>query len=94
MARRRHLVAYDIANPKRLRRICKIMEGYGDRLQYSVFVCDLSPSELVALRWDVRRVMRFEEDSVVIVDLGNPTTAKFEFIGQHRKLPEGGVSVV
>ena len=38
MARRRYLIAYDIAHPRRLRVTCKIMEGYGDRLQYSVSV--------------------------------------------------------
>ena len=34
MARRRYLVAYDIADPVRLRRVCTLMEDHGDRLQY------------------------------------------------------------
>jgi CRISPR-associated endonuclease Cas2 len=36
-------MAYDIADPKRLRRICTLMEDHGERLQYSVF-CATSPS--------------------------------------------------
>jgi hypothetical protein len=36
MARRRYLMAYDIADPRRLRRICTLMEDHGERLQYSV----------------------------------------------------------
>ncbi|EMN95623.1 CRISPR-associated endoribonuclease Cas2-like protein, partial [Leptospira interrogans serovar Medanensis str. UT053] len=31
------LVSYDIREPKRLRRVAKIMEGFGERIQYSVF---------------------------------------------------------
>ena len=49
MARRRYLIAYDIRDPQRLRRICKLMEAHGERLQYSVFICDLSRGELAQL---------------------------------------------
>jgi len=44
-----HLVAYDIADPKRLYQVHKRMRGFGDPLQYSVFVCLLSPKELALL---------------------------------------------
>ena len=35
----RWIVAYDIAEPKRLRRVAKHLEDVGTRLQYSVFEC-------------------------------------------------------
>jgi len=38
-----HLVAYDIANPKRLRRVAQTCEDFGIRVEYSVFECDLPP---------------------------------------------------
>ena len=94
MARRRYLIAYDIAEPRRLRRVCKTMEEYGDRLQYSVFICDLSRSELVHARATVEDEMDLTEDSVVIVNLGDPDTAKFTFIGKHRDLPDSGFRIV
>ena len=87
MARRRFLIAYDISDPKRLRRVCKTMEEYGDRLQYSVFICDLSRAELIHARAAVERQMNLTEDSVVIVDLAEPHTNKITFIGQHRDMP-------
>jgi CRISPR-associated protein Cas2 len=94
MARRRYLIAYDIADPRRLRRVCKTMEEYGDRLQYSVFICDLSRSELIHARSTVEEHMRLSEDSVVIVDLGEPHAARFTFIGQRRPLPTNDVRIV
>lgn len=94
MARRRFLIAYDIANPKRLRRVCKIMEGYGERLQYSVFISDLSPTELLHARAEVEQQMLMTEDSVVIVDLGDVVDARFLFIGRHRPLPSSGPRIV
>ncbi|WP_137123580.1 CRISPR-associated endonuclease Cas2 [Segeticoccus rhizosphaerae] len=94
MARRRYLIAYDIANPKRLRRVCKVMEAYGDRLQYSVFISDVSPSELIHARAEVEEEMLMTEDSVVIVDLGEVADARFIFLGRHRRLPASGPRVI
>ena len=94
MARRRYLIAYDISSPIRLRRVSKIMEAYGDRLQYSVFISDLSPSELVHARAEVEAEMVMTEDSVVIVDLGEVALARFVFLGMRRTLPNSGARVV
>ncbi|MGH3979701.1 MAG: CRISPR-associated endonuclease Cas2, partial [Pseudonocardiaceae bacterium] len=62
MARRRYLMAYDIAEPARLRRFCTLMEDHGERLQYSVFLCDLSVAELAELEGRVTEVMNLAED--------------------------------
>ena len=35
------LVTYDIADPRRLRRVAKVSEGFGRRVQKSVFECEL-----------------------------------------------------
>lgn len=94
MARRRFLIAYDIREPRRLRQVCKTMEEYGDRLQYSVFICDLSRTELIHARAQVEQQMELSEDSVVIVDLGDTDTARFTFIGQRRPLPDHGPKIV
>lgn len=70
------------------------MEEYGERLQYSVFICDLSRTELVHARRQVEKQMNLAQDSVVIVDLGEVGNAKFTFIGQHRDLPDNGPRIL
>jgi len=35
------LVSYDIPNDRRRVKIAKTLEDFGDRVQYSVFECDL-----------------------------------------------------
>lgn len=94
MARRRYLIAYDIADSRRLRRLCRVMEEYGERLQYSVFIADLSPSELIHARAKAEKEMLMSEDSVIIVDLGAVNTARFLFLGQRRSLPSSGPKIV
>jgi CRISPR-associated protein Cas2 len=43
------LIAYDIADPKRLARVAKTCEDYGVRVQYSVFECHLEPDQFDTL---------------------------------------------
>jgi CRISPR-associated protein Cas2 len=88
MARRRYLVAYDIREDKRLRTIASCMEGYGERIQYSVFVCDLSEQEAILMRGDLEDRMKPSEDSIMVIDLGRASdSARFLFLGRHEKLP-------
>jgi CRISPR-associated protein Cas2 len=95
MARRRYLVAYDIREDRRLRAMVACVEGYGERIQYSVFICDLSDEEVVTLRGDVEVRMKQSEDSVMIIDLGRAGDgSRFLFLGHHEKLPVSSAVIV
>ena len=65
-----YLVCYDIRNDKRLRQVAGICEGYGLRVQYSVFECDLNPANRVALERELNDVIKHDEDQVLFVTLG------------------------
>ena len=56
MVRKWHLVSYDVRDDARLRRVARLLEGYGERLQHSVFRCRLGTVELERLRWELTRV--------------------------------------
>jgi CRISPR-associated protein Cas2 len=95
MARRRYLVAYDIRDERRLRSIAGCMEGYGTRIQYPVFVCDLSEREKIAMRSEIAALMKASEDSVMVVDLGSAgDSSRFLFLGHHERLPSSDVVIV
>ncbi len=64
------LVTYDISNDLRLRRVHKTMLGYGDHLQYSVFECQLTPTDVIRCRHALSRVIHHKDDQVLFVDLG------------------------
>lgn len=63
------LVAYDIADHKRLRRVAKFMEDYGFRVQRSVFECDLTPAQVSALETGVKEILKRKTDKVQIYQL-------------------------
>ena len=68
--RQAFIVSYDISDPKRLRRVYKVMLGYGEHLQLSVFRCELDKRELVELRAKLTKALHHNEDQVLFVDIG------------------------
>ena len=95
MARRRFLLAYDIMDEKRLRKVHSCAKTYGYSLQYSVFICDLDAMELTGLKWDLGGVIAHGEDRIAIIDLGEVTSpTRFEFLGVHPVLPKQGPTIV
>lgn len=68
--RRCYLVCYDITDPKRLRRVHKVLKGYGEAWQFSVFFCVLKDIDRVRLQIDLEEQMNQKEDQAVILDMG------------------------
>lgn len=64
------VVAYDICDPKRLRNVHKYVTGFGDPLQYSVFLCSLTQLELAELREGLCDLIQHREDQVLFARLG------------------------
>lgn len=68
--RHRYLVCYDIADSKRLRRVAKICESYGNRIQFSVFESSLSSTMLASLQMELDALINHDTDQILFVDLG------------------------
>ncbi len=65
-----YLVCYDIHDPKRLRQVHRVMKGYGEAWQFSVFFCVLKDIDRVRLQGDLEREMNLRDDQAMILDLG------------------------
>lgn len=77
-------MAYDIAHPKRLRTLFRAMHGFGDPVQYSVFLCVLSAVERQQLRERLTALLNLREDRALVIDLGEAqsrTAATLEVLG-------------
>lgn len=73
--RRTYIVTYDICDAKRLRKVFRTCRDFGNHLQYSVFECDLNPTERVKLVSLLEEVIHHGEDQVLFIDLG-PTQGR------------------
>ncbi len=68
--RKSYLVCYDVRDPKRLRKVHKVMKAYGEAWQYSVFWCTLKAIDRVRMEGDLREVANLRQDQVLILDMG------------------------
>lgn len=89
------LITYDVctqtkSGKKRLAKVAKICCNYGQRVQNSVFECDLDSSLYVLVKDKLLKTIDFEEDSIRFYNLGKNYNAKIEEYGTKKAYdPEG-----
>jgi CRISPR-associated protein Cas2 len=58
------LISYDVRDAKRLRKVAKFLEGYGERLQYSLFTVYVTDRDLQKMKWEITKILD-KEDSIL-----------------------------
>ena len=85
------LVTYDVSltdagGQKRLRRVAKVCQNYGVRVQNSVFECVVDEAQFVLLRDRLKKEIAPEQDSLRFSRLGNNYKGKVEHYGVKREI--------
>lgn len=80
------LVTYDVRTDspegrRRLRRVARACEDWGQRVQFSIFECDLDPAQWTALRARLIATIDPETDSLRFYMLGREWRRRVEHIG-------------
>lgn len=65
-----YVVTYDISDPRRWRRVFRLLQGYGRWLQLSVFDCRLDGGRRIEMASALEETIDAAEDHVLILDLG------------------------
>ena len=93
------LVSYDVATSKdggqrRLRRVAKACQDYGQRVQYSVFECIVDPAQWTVLRQRLIDEIDPKEDSLRFYFLGSNWRHRVEHVGAKKTLDQEGPLIV
>lgn len=80
------LVSYDVqtstkAGQRRLRRVAKVCQDYGQRVQFSVFECIVDPDQWVVLRQALIEEIDNSADSLRFYFLGANWKRRIEHVG-------------
>ena len=94
------LVTYDIANPKRLKKVYKTMRGFGDGFQNSLFLCQLSEKEEAIMRSKLEEIIKSTEDQIAIIRLGqidkkniaNPN--EWKILGKKLEISDNSIMII
>lgn len=81
------LITYDVdtiseTGQKRLRKVAKLCQDYGQRVQNSVFECRLSEAQFVVLRNKLENIMNHDLDNIRFYFLGKNWKNRIESIGK------------
>ena len=80
------LITYDVStetvgSKRRLRRVARACKDFGQRVQYSVFECNVDPAQWVALRARLLSEIDVGTDSLRFYQLGANWKPKVEHVG-------------
>lgn len=92
------LITYDVntetsAGQKRLRKVSKACQNYGQRVQNSVFECLIDPARLKELQAKLEKLMDKEKDSIRFYYLGDEWKKRVEHMGAKVSLDLEGTLV-
>ena len=93
------LVSYDVSTidpggPRRLHRVAKTCQNYGQRVQYSIFECIVDPAQWAALRQKLIDEIEPNKDSLRFYFLGSNWKRRVEHIGAKKALDQEGPLIV
>lgn len=71
-----YVIVYDIPLDKRRNKVAKILEGYGQRVQLSVFECEITDKKLGELKSKLRKKVHEKEDSVRFYAISHHTRSQ------------------
>jgi len=93
------LVSYDVATSdpggmRRLTRVAKACQNYGQRVQYSVFECIVDPAQWATLRQKLIEEINPKADSLRFYFLGSNWKRRVEHIGAKKSVDQEGPLIV
>ena len=93
------LVSYDVSTidpggPRRLHRVAKTCQNYGQRVQYSVFECIVDPAQWATLRQKLIDKIDPKQDSLRFYFLGSNWKHRVEHIGAKKSVDQEGPLIV
>lgn len=75
---------YDV-NEKRVQKVFKICKKYLSHFQFSVFRGDITPSKLISLEGELKKVINQQEDFICIIKLRNDNVFGEDVIGSSKR---------
>jgi len=93
------LITYDVSTTsstgqRRLRRVSKICQNYGQRVQNSVFECVVDAAQFAELKLKLKDIINQNEDSLRFYQLGNNYKSKVEHVGVKESIDLDGPLII
>ena len=81
-----YICVYDIANERRLPKVLKLFRKYLNWVQNSVFEGELTSAQYVSLLAELNKIIKKEEDSIILYKLREEKWMTREIIGVEKNM--------
>lgn len=93
------LITYDVSTvssggKKRLRKVAKVCQNYGQRVQNSVFECIVDAAQFTSLKIELKSIIDESKDSLRFYRLGNNYQTKVDHIGTKESIDLEGPLII
>ncbi|GBE38412.1 CRISPR-associated endoribonuclease Cas2 [bacterium BMS3Bbin08] len=92
------IVSYDVSTEdggqRRLRRVARACQDYGQRVQYSIFECMINPAQWTFLKERLISEIDPEKDSLRFYYLGSNWKRRVEHVGVRKSPDQDGPLIV
>ncbi|MCR8644614.1 CRISPR-associated endonuclease Cas2 [Paenibacillus sp. N1-5-1-14] len=93
------LITYDVSTTsnggqRRLRQVSKACQNYGQRVQNSVFECNIDATQLASLKIQLKEIIDQKQDSLRFYQLGNNYKSKVEHFGIKESIDLEGLLIL
>lgn len=89
-----YVIAYDIADDARRRKVVKVLEPIGVRINWSVFECMLTFLQLEKAKEALYKLIKVKEDSIVIYPICRECFSKVEYFPKKRRIVPKKIVVI
>jgi CRISPR-associated protein Cas2 len=89
-----YVISYDVPDDRRRNKIARLLEGYGERVQKSVFEAHLDERGYADLRKRLARLMKADQDNVRFYRLCAECRATIETVGRVGVTPPPDLTIV
>jgi len=79
--KKRFIISYDITKDRTRSKVRNILTKYGTRIQYSCYICEVTPKEKKSILDEIREII-FKTDSVIWIPLSDQLLKSLEIQGK------------
>ncbi|MCR4633494.1 MAG: CRISPR-associated endonuclease Cas2 [Erysipelotrichaceae bacterium] len=93
------LITYDVSTEtksgkNRLRKVAKSCENYGQRVQNSVFECEINMAQYKILKSELKSIINEDEDNLRFYQLNDKEKGRVEECGRRRRYDPKGIIMI
>lgn len=81
-----YLVCFDVSDDRQRRKVVKVLEEFGRRIQFSVFELEMNPADYLNLKTSLKKLQLDRDDKCFIFPIDDKCINRAFYMGHYVKI--------